>query len=235
MRRIAAAFFVLALAPVTAFADDEPPYPPASDAHRPGRWSMQVQLGPHFDVSNFQGAGLALTRNSSEHSAWRLGATLAFDHRDSAYDAAFSDSSGGSSSGIDGPDGTFYSINVGLLRLKRYQPARRIGFELGFGPQVSYWHNTVETKGGSSSLVFTSTETTVSSFFGIAARLGTEVMLARSLSIHAHYGFHGGYSHESQKFVSEVGDVSPYALAEEKRNGWLLEQEGVVFGASVYL
>jgi hypothetical protein len=52
----------------SAGAQDEDSFAPATQAHRPGRWSMQFQLVENFQFRAFEGAGLAMTRNAGTNA-----------------------------------------------------------------------------------------------------------------------------------------------------------------------
>jgi len=89
--------------------DEEPAYAPATEAHREGRWSMQFEVDDDFQLSNFNGLGLAVTRNSSPSGAWRFGVTLNGISEDG--DISFSSSSDSGATNSDDIPGIDRSLH----------------------------------------------------------------------------------------------------------------------------
>jgi hypothetical protein len=231
MRRILILLALLGCAGPAFAAEDEPDFAPAADAHAAGRWSFQFELGPDFQLSNFDGAGIAVTRNTSDRSAWRLGTTLSFDHGDQDVDQLNFQSQPSYTR-----NSQFLAVDVDLLRLKRFRPTRRVDFELGLGPQVSYDHSKADIAFTDDNFVWKVGATT--GFLGLAARLGAEFMVARSVGVHAHYGWRAGYERSRQTsdythVIEGVGTIRSEGEAVLDR--WLVSQEGVLLGVSVYL
>lgn len=231
--RLVLAAFALTAGPLAATAQEVPPYAPATEAHGQGRWSMQFEVGPDFQLSNFNGAGIAVTHNTSESAAWRLGLNLALEDLDQNIEG--SPYFGGDSDQGD----TYVAVDVDLLRLKRYQPARRIGFELGVGPVISYAHMSEDFVFGDENESVNGSFESARGFLGLAGRLGGEVMLARSLSVHAHYSLRAGYQRQRytthQVRVNTTVDSRLETEIEDIQNRWVFRPEGILLGLSVYL
>lgn len=191
---------------------------------------MQFELGPEFLVSGFDGAGLAVTRNSSDTGAWRLGLSLRVRSVDS--ELSMTDPQTPRTS-IDGPDRQNGFVNVDVLRLKRFHPDRRVGLELGLGPRVTYRHDKEDFTAPDTVGTIEQTNRLSSLFLGVAGRLGAEVLLARSVSVHAHYGVEAGYGH-----LTTTQEFSRTAVQNEVKissDHWTFSPLGVLFGVSVYL
>lgn len=223
----------LALLAFLAFAgparaqDEEPVYAPATEAHRPDRWSMQFQVAQDFQLFGFNGAGLAATRNSSASGAWRLGI---------GFGANFI---GGHAEERELPEDERYGVTLDVLRMKRFNPDRRIGLELGVGPSIGFNHEEFTQQVDLAGIGFAIQENHYSSqVYGVGARFGVEVLLARSLSVHAHYGALAAYRHidqltESQEF--HYDGTSRVVNTETTGNSWSLLNLGVTLGVSAYL
>ena len=235
MRRTAVLFplLLLAFAAAPVAAQEEPDFDPATEAHRAGRWSMQFEVGPDFDLTNFDGAGLAMTKNTSASSAWRLGVSLSARSFDN--ESALSINSGLNASGNNND----FSATIDLLRLKRFQPSHRVGLELGLGPVVSYGHSSADNVQTDDPIQFKVEQHGHSAFLGLTTRLGAEVMLAHSVGVHAHYGLEAGYTRRRITTSSTSGPISgapTYSQsAETESDRWSLTPGGVLFGLSVYL
>jgi hypothetical protein len=216
----------------SARAQDEDAFAPASEAHRPGRWSMQFQLVENFQFRAFEGAGLAMTRNAGTNSAWRFGVSLNGDF--SGFDRTFT-ASDSSVSEVWPVDSDRYSVRLDLLRLRRYHPARRVGLELGVGPTVDQTWSQEELDIDSPPLSFRREVRSSRGRYGLIARLGVEVFLARALSIHAHYGASGGYEQftaHQHTIYTQAGETFENEFHQHR---WFLEDEGASLGISVYL
>ena len=239
MRRFPAALVVLVLSPVAALADDPPAYAPASEAHRPGRWSMQFQVDDDFQLNGFEGAGLALTRNSSASSAWRMGVELHGHSSGGELTSGSSGVSGTSQSSQDIPDDDHFGFGIDLLRLKRFHPDGRIDLELGVGPRVTFDHAKFTSGSSLGEIGFTTDENRIETQqYGVLGRFGVEVFLARALSVHAHYGAFLGYRH----YTSTTDSHETYYDGMERdvhrkstTNLWSLDNQGVTLGVSAYL
>ena len=222
----------------SAFAQDEDAaFAPAADAHRPGRWSMQFQVVDDFRFSAFEGAGLAMTRNSGPNTAWRFGVNLeGTSFGGGRTTTTTTDSS--SSQAVLPIDRSQYSVRFDLLRLHRYHPARRVGLELGVGPSVDLIRSRDELDQGTDLYSSHRESRNSSSSYGIAGRLGVEVFLARALSVHAHYGGFAGYQQVTSTTLGQDtftdGSIRDVAL-EIQRRRWFLTNDGVGMGISVYL
>jgi len=218
----------------SAGAQDEEAFAPASQAHRPGRWSMQFQLVEDFQFRAFDDAGLAMTRNAGANSAWRFGVTLngTFLDRDlsTTVDSITSEHA-------RPDDADRYSVRLDLLRLRRFHPARRVGLELGIGPSVNFERYRDEYEAYVPDLRQLESRAS-SSTYGLAGRLGVEVFLARALSVHAHYGALAGYQQTTTGWratYSSAGRPTTVDDFEAQRRRWFLRTEGVTMGISVYL
>jgi len=239
MRRFPAALVVLALSPVVAFADDPPAYAPASEAHRPGRWSMQFQVDDDFQLSGFNGAGLALTRNSSSSSAWRMGVELHGHTSGGELTSGASGTSGTFQSSQDLPDDDHFGFGVDLLRLKRFHPDRRIDLELALGPRITFDHAKSTSGSPIGDLGFSTDENRIETQqYGVLGRFGVEVFLARALSVHAHYGAFLGYRHtefmrNSHETYNDGRERDVHT--DSTVNLWSLDNLGVTLGVSAYL
>jgi hypothetical protein len=240
MRRITPFLASLALlVPILAFAQDETAYAPAVEAHQPGRWSMQFEVDDNFQLHGFQGAGLAATRNSSSSAAWRLGLTFNAAFAGGDFTQSVSDPSGSNTVSQDTPDNQSYGVQVDLLRLHRYQPGRRIGLELGLGPRIGFDHQ--QTTGDvfvDSSGTLTRETRFSSQNYGLVGRFGVEAFVARSISLHAHYGAFIGYRHRNQSLELRRDNFDGSSLDDTARatvNEWNLSSLGVTLGVSAYL
>jgi len=229
----------LALAGSARAQDQEPVYAPASEAHREGRWSMQFEVDDDFQLRSFNGAGLAVTRNSSPSGAWRLGATLAGDTEGGDLSSSFSDDSEVLTSSQDLPENQRFNVAVELLRLRRFNPDRRIALELGVGPSIGFFHQENTGSIALGNLGVATQEVSVSSqVYGVVGRLGVEVFVARSLSLHAHYGTFFGYRHTSQstdRHETYFDGPSREVQLDQTMNEWSLSNSGVTLGVSAYL
>ena len=218
-----------------AHAQDDTQYAPALDAHRPGRWSMQFQVGPEFAISSFDGAGIAATKNTSGSSAWRLGLTVEANSLNGEGSVVRTDTSIEDTSQ---PSSSTLNLGLDLLRLKRFHPGRRVGFEVGVGPEIAYAHHNDHQDDQFQNQGNTLDVMNASGFLGLAGRLGAEVMLARSLSAHAHYGLRAGYRRSRatrEETFNQTGAETFRVKSEGTQNQWLFDQQGVVLGLSVYL
>jgi len=213
-------------------------YAPASDAHRAGRWSMQFQIVDDFRIAGFESAGLAMTRNAGENSAWRFGVYMT--GQSWGGDFARTTTTDSTSVVQEGPpiDQDRFSVHLDLLRVHRFHPARRVGLELGVGPSVQFERFRDETE-NANPFYTTHNEARASvSRYGLAGRFGVEVFLARDLSIHAHYGASAGYMQDTstqQSTISYVTGESGESTFEAQRRQWFFEDEGVGLGISLYL
>jgi hypothetical protein len=228
----------LALAGPARAQDEEPAYAPASEAHREGRWSMQFEVGDDFQLTSFNGMGLAVTRNSSLSGAWRLGATLSGRTGTGETTSSSSNDPGPISTNV--PLDQRYDFGFELLRLKRFSPDRRIDLELAVGPRIGLIHFKSTEQGdpiGGPGIA--TQETSLSNQeYGVVGHLGVEVFLARSLSLHAHYGAFAGYRHTGQdveRQESYVDGTSRTVTTEFDLNQWFLSNSGVTLGVSAYL
>jgi len=221
----------LALAGSARAQEADPVYDHAISAHREGRWSMQFEIGPDFQLQSFEGAGLAVTKNTSHSKAWRFGVNLSGDllsndqSRTSTTDSTIFEST----SPTQSADRAAVAFDV--LRLIRYQSDRRIGLQLGFGPTIrlSRFNTHVgEAPGGAEFESRTS-----NSSYGLLGRLGAEVFLARALSVSAHYGAFAGYVQQTETFHFSLGTQTD--VIERQQRDWLLSSQGVTMGISVYL
>jgi len=229
----------LALAGSAGAQEEEPAYAPASEAHRENRWSMQFEVDDDFQLSSFEGAGLAVTRNSSLSGAWRLGVTLNGSTQGGELSSSFSDGSGTISSSQDLPGNQRYNFGFELLRLRRFSSERRIGLELALGPRVAFFHQNFEQDVPIEDIGVAREEATYSDqVYGITGHFGVEVFLARSLSLHAHYGAFAGYRHSNQvvdRHESYNDGTSRNVTTEFNLNQWSLSNSGVTLGVSAYL
>lgn len=229
--RLAFSVFLLVASASACAADD---VPLAADAHRPHRWSMQFQIGDNLRLQNFGGAGLAVTRNAGANDAWRLGLTWSgrFTSDDgfsrlSQNDTLITETP---QSGIDQHQA---GLGLDLLRLHRFHPGRRAGLELGVGPSASYNRTRTRSQDDGSSAF--SEERLRDLFVGVSARLGAEVLVARSVSVHAHYGARVGYE-EHQRDAESVTTPPPLSRLDHRRlHGLSFSNQGLLFGLSVYL
>jgi hypothetical protein len=219
----------LACAGFAGAQDGAPAYAPASEAHRPGRWSMQFQLIEDFQFRAFEGASLAMTRNSGPNSAWRFGVDLNGALVSGEISRTLSTDST-SQQLVDPLDVKRYSVQLDLLRLHRFHPARRVGFELGGGPSVSFDRQR-ETRDASSPVEFESRRS--GSRYGLLGKAGVEIMLARALSLHAHYGAFAGYSQQTSTVQFRGNDSSFTGEVQDRL--WQVTDEAVTLGVSVYL
>jgi len=229
----------LAFAGSARAQDEEPAYAPASEAHREGRWSMQFEVDDNFQLKSFNGAGLAVTRNSSPSGAWRLGVTILGDTEDGEFSSSSSIDSVTSSSSRDLPETHVFNVGAELLRLRRFNPDRRIDLELAVGPSVGFFHqeNTQFVNLGGAGYA-TQDVRSSSQVYGLVGRLGVEVFVARSLSLHAHYGAFFGYRHTSQLTDSHESyndGTQREVRTDQTVNEWLLSNSGVTLGVSAYL
>jgi hypothetical protein len=235
-----ALFVFLATAP--AWAQDET-YLPASDAHRAGRWSLQFEVLDNFRLGPFEGAAISATRNSSESSAWRLGLSYFGSFGASSIARAVSTDSG-MAVGLPGSqfDNNRASVDVSLLRLKRVNAGNRIGVFFGFGPTASWFRDHAEERvDPSAGFVQSQNSLNRTAFFGLSGLLGTEVFVARAVSLHAQYGTEIGY--RSQKQTQQIRTVDSSSgtriLTEREQtfrsHGWLFQPGSVRLGVSVYL
>lgn len=236
MRRIPPLLLVLFLVPSVAHAQDDA-YAPAASAHAAGRWSMQYEIGNDFQLLPFEGAALAVTKNTSSTAAWRLGILLALDVTDgtTTVDSISSGLNGTSESTVtrEAPGVDRYTARFDLVRLKRYHPDRRVGLELGIGPRVSF-DRTSETRFYSNPAIpGHQKEEAKNQFYGVLGRVGAEVFIARALSAHAHYGAEFGYRHTvaSQELSDDQGFS---ATTEATQNAWQFGATNVTFGISLY-
>lgn len=229
----------LALAGPARAQDEEPAYAPASEAHREGRWSMQFEVGDDFQLSSFNGMGLAVTRNSSLSGAWRLGATLS-GRTGTGETTSTNSINPGTISTSDVPTDQRYDLGFELLRLRRFSPDRRIDLELAVGPRIGVFHfNSTEQDIPILDTGIAMQEVSSSNQeYGVAGHLGVEVFLARSLSLHAHYGAFAGYRHTGQdveRQESYFDGTSRTVTTEFDLNQWFLSNSGVTLGVSAYL
>jgi len=220
----------------SANAQDVNSFEPATQAHRPDRWSMQFQIVDNFRFRAFEGAGLAMTRNAGTNSAWRFGVHL--DGLSTEGDLTTTTMDSTSSQSVLPIDRNQYSAGFDLLRLHRYHPARRVGLELGVGPSVEFLRAR-DVLDRSSFLSTSHQESRASSSsYGIAGRLGVEVFLARALSVHAHYGAFAGYQQVTTTYLARDtfsdGSIRDLAVDVQRRR-WFLSNQGVNMGISVYL
>jgi hypothetical protein len=200
---------------------------------------MQFEIDDDFQLDRFDGAGLALTRNSSPASAWRLGVSLDGHTSSGDVTGTSSNDSGTTPTSYDLPEDDHFGIGLDLLRLKRFHPDRRFDLELGVGPRIVFDHSKT-TQQSSIGDVGISTDEIRSSTqqYGVIGRLGVEVFVARSLSLHAHYGTFFGYRHLSQTIDSDQAfydGTARHVLTDQTLNQWSLDNLGVTLGVSAYL
>jgi len=229
--------FSLALAGI-ARADGEAAIPFAVDAHRPHRWSLQFQVGNDFRLEGFEGAGIAVTRNAGASDAWRLGVGWdgSLGSIDRTRQVVFNDTLV-----VDDPgpsdDTSRLRLAVDLLRLHRLHPGRRVGVEVGVGPRVSLDRNRMSSDDTSGSGALHRESTNTNWFVGAIVRLGAEVFVARSVSLHAHYGARAGYT--SNRIVDELSLQSSTSSRVDRitirGHSWGFGDEGVTMGVSLYL
>lgn len=213
---------------------EEREYPPATDAHRAGRWSMQFQVEDNFQLGSFEGTGLSVTKNTSPTGAWRLGLSYGGNLR------KFTVENGGTFPSNDTDERDFASVDLNLLRLKRVHPGRRIGMVLGFGPRVSLSrvHESYARVVDSTSVTATNFRRNLTSL-DLVGQVGAEVFVARSLSLHAHYEAFVGYSRSSEeddrtRILLPSGERSEFRTRRRSSN-WSTGSVGVSLGMSVYL
>ena len=241
MRRAVAVSLLacLALAGPARAQDEEPAYAPASEAHREDRWSMQFEVDDSFQLRSFNGAGLAVTRNSSLSGAWRLGVSFSGESQGGDFSSTLSNESGTFSGSDDLPEDQRYNVGFELLRLRRFKPDRRFALELAAGPRVALFHQTHTEASAIGDVGIATQDVSMSSqAYGLVGRFGVEVFLARSLSLHAHYGAFLGYDHTGQ----EIDSHETYLDGSERDvrtdvtvNRWSLTNSGVTLGVSAYL
>jgi len=210
-------------------------YEPAIAAHRDGRWSMQFEIGQDFQLESFEGAGLAVTLNTSHSKAWRFGLNVSGDLQDFDQSRTFS------------TDSTFFddtsptssqdraALGFDLLRLLRSQSDRRIGLQVGFGPTIHLSRSNDHFDDPFTGFERESRNSTSS--YGLLGRLGVEVFVARALSLQAHYGAFAGYVQRTE--TTHVSGPAPGGyrteVIERQQRDWLLNSQGVTMGISVYL
>lgn len=221
----------------SADAQDTDTFAPASQAHRPGRWSMQFQLVEDFQFRAFEGAGLAMTRNAGTNSAWRFGVNL--DGLLTGGDRTTTTTADSEFSQDVLPiDRNQYSVRLDLLHLHRYHPARRVGLELGVGPAVDLDRHRTEVEESNEFITSHRDYRASISRYGLTGRIGVEVFLARALSVHAHYGGFVGYQQvtTTSLYDDRYADGSVRdAAVENQTHQWFLTNDGVSLGISVYL
>jgi hypothetical protein len=212
-------------------------YAPASEAHRAGRWSMQFQVVDDFRLAGFENAGLAMTRNTGENSAWRFGVQLSGQ----SWGGEFTRTVTTDSTSVEETrpiDQDRFSVHIDLLRLRRFHPARRVGLELGVGPSVQFERFRDESENANPSYTTHNESRASVSRYGLAGRFGVEVFLARDLSVHAHYGASAGYMQETSTQHSSISYVTGQtgeSTFEAQRRQWFFEDVGVGLGISLYL
>jgi hypothetical protein len=232
---VASTCFLAALASRAA-ADD--PDPRAVDAHRAGRWSMQFEIEDNFRLGSFSGSGLSVTKNTSESGAWQLG--ISYGVRTGEVERSLVQVSDTTLT-FPGPDEDFdvVSVAVEALRIHRFRPDARVGLDLGLGPVVSFNHQSNEREQPQQpSGVSWQRNSATGGFYGVAARLGAEFMLARSLSVHAHYRGQFGYSRTTNKVENRLerpGVPTQSSEATDRQHSWALDDLQVRMGISVYL
>jgi hypothetical protein len=228
--RLALSVFLLA-ALGQACAADEPGVPVAADAHRPHRWSMQFQVNDNFRLSGFEGAGLAVTRNAGAADAWRLGLTWSgdFSNTDGSNQVFVNDTLRVDQK-LPDDDEDRVSVRVDLLRLHRFHPGRRAGVEFGLGPRFQFDRFRSRNEFPNGSL---DERVDRNLFYGVEARMGGELFVARAVSLHAHYGARLGY--QDRKMVAESESGPEFRRSTRRAKGVNLGTEGVTFGVSVYL
>jgi hypothetical protein len=231
MRRILTLWFGLVLLPMAAAAQDV--YPPAESAHRAGRWSMQFEVGDHFQLVPFEGAGLAVTRNTSPSGAWRFAVGLNGDFVDGSRTTRNSLDGVGNEQSEDAPSSDTYDARLDLLRMKRFAPERRVGLEIGFGPRVQIHHDTLNEQYRDSLGIGMREHKDSSQFYGLLGRIGAEVFLVRSVSASASYGASFGYFH--RQINEDIAAPATVSKLDADLNDWNLSTVGVTFGISVYL
>jgi len=219
----------------SAAAQGEDSFAPATDAHRPGRWSMQFQLVENFQFRAFEGAGLAMTRNAGANSAWRFGVTLNGDFLDqdrtTTIDSIVTDAAR--------PDDAHrYSVGLDLLHLRRFHPSRRVGLELGIGPSMNLLRYQNQYEPDLPGIRRQLESRASSSTYGLTGHLGVEVFLARAVSVHAHYGAQAGYQQTTTYWrATDISDGAASSVSdfETQERRWFLNNWGVSMGISVYL
>jgi hypothetical protein len=230
-----ALFACLVLAGPVCAQDADPVYDPAIAAHRDGRWSMQFEIGQDFQLQSFEGAGLAVTKNSSHSKAWRFGVNVSGDMLDDSQTRTTTTDSSFFETTIPSQSEDRAAIAFDILRLLRYQSDRRIGMQLGFGPTIRLSRFDRHFDDPGSAFEFEARNS--NSSYGLLGRLGVEVFVARAVSLHAHYGAFAGYVQQTE--TTHVSGPTPAGfrteVVERQQRDWLLSTQGVTMGISVYL
>jgi hypothetical protein len=198
---------------------------------------MQFQVVDDFRLAGFENAGLAMTRNTGENSAWRFGVQLSGQ----SWGGEFTRTVTTDSTSVEETrpiDQDRFSVHIDLLRLRRFHPDRRVGLELGVGPSVQFERFRDESENANPSYTTHNESRASVSRYGLAGRFGVEVFLARDLSVHAHYGASAGYMQETSTQHSSISYVTGHtgeSTFEAQRRQWFFEDEGVGLGISLYL
>jgi hypothetical protein len=217
--------------------DTEPSYAPAIEAHRDGRWSMQFEIGDNFQLQSFEGAGLAVTKNTSPSGAWRFGVSLNGSFVNGETTNSFADDSTTIAFTDKVPSVDTGAFGLDLLRLVRYQPDRRISLQLGFGPTVRFFRQNTHIPDDRAPGSLEREERYSLSSYGGLGQLGVEVFVARAVSLHAHYGAFAGYEQRTAylKETSSDAGATSELIVDAGQHRWTITSEGVTMGISLYL
>jgi len=226
-----------------AFADSSGAWPAAAAAHRPGRWSLDFAVGPNFRLGSFKGTSLSATRTTSLASAWRFGIGYAISSRHDVRDDVISPDSAATARNHGDFAGDRLSLTGVVMRLRRFQPARRIGAYWGLGPSVGWDRSHDENVISPDPSIPFQVE---NHYFhqvtlGLDLDVGAEAFVARSISLFGQYESSGGYrfSRDVERFqLFDVATGKPVTLLDQRTDRtheWFLNPGGVSLGISIYL
>jgi hypothetical protein len=197
-----------------------------ANARRPGAWALEFGIEDNLRLTSFGSDMVALKRQTSERTAWRLGlsASLLADETDRSREYAIPDTTHLSTFERSGR-----SFGVNLTRLQYLQPARRATAYWGAGVFATNTHSRIESGlDGSAGVRMNSNQTSA----GARVLFGGEWFAVRSIGIHAEYGARLQYRKAT---TEDAYPGSPLAASyRSETSNWSGSGSGVRFGASWY-
>lgn len=191
-------------------------------------WALQFMINENFRLSSFQGATISLLKHISLKKAWRFGFDGGVDYNKLNKIRPYYDREGSKEYFVQ------YDLHftIDLQLLKYVNTESNINLFYGWGPVVSYRYIKGRTKAHDPI-----TGLRVNWECGAKFVFGTQLFLARSISIHAEYSTSFVYNFQwdrTELWQFNNANQGRLVIDDIQSEGFNLSSSAVKFGLSAY-